>query len=316
MSTAIIAHADRDGIAASALIVKHLETAARVFPVGRAGDVDTILRSCSEGSCPRRFFIVGYACEVTEDTWLDLGKENPRVFWFDHHVDAWTRGPRPPADMVKVFLPQPGERNAPASMVAEYIFREAGNLPDEDRRLLAGIYEATPADEVVDFIDGLHAEIRGVDFSEMTDFVQAVLKRKVPPHYARYLETARRLRGEVQHFLDQNPRAWRVEGPAVLLRHEGELNGVPRAVLAAWLRTATGTRVAVNDLGGGRLYVNMRHDVALDLHGVVREVKGLHFDYASGHPYVVFLDGCSLAQGGDPGEVVLNHLAKKVFELG
>jgi hypothetical protein len=316
VSTAIIAHADRDGIAASALLLKHRARDARVFPVGRASDVAQLLTACSQASCPERIFVIGYPCSIEREVWNELHKHNPRVVWIDHHLTEWQEAEPPPRDMVQVILPLPTERNAPAAMVAEYLFGSLDAVPEEDRVLLRQIYEIAPADDIIDFIDGLHISIRGVEYSEMTDFVRAVLKRRIPSHYESFLRTARSLRTDLAVFLADPASGCRVQGSVVLLPFADRIDQIPRAVASAWARRETEAKLAVLRLRPDALYINMRHDLAFDLRSEVRSVPGLTIPYSSGHPYVVYVDGVTADAGRVPADVIFSHLVRRISEIG
>ncbi len=312
MSTAIVAHADRDGIAASVLLLRHREPSGRVYPVGRAQDIASLLSSCSGKACPDKMYIIGYHSMVSEDTWAALHRQNPRIFWFDHHVDKWADVPMPPSDMVRVFLPAEGERNAPAAMVARFVFGDVAGVPAEDRDFLRRIYEALPADEVVDFIDGLHAEMRGVQYTEMTDFIKAVIHRRIPPHYQHFLKTARAGRKNLLKFLSGGKNLVK-DGRVVKVSEIGEFASIPRPVLSIWLRDETGTRISILDLGKS-IYVNMRHDVRLDLRKEIKSVDGFSCEYISGHPYAVYADGCAMEDGSNPSSAVFSRLSARLGE--
>lgn len=312
MSTAIIAHADRDGIAASALILKHREPSGRVFPVGRAQDVASIIQSCSESACPSRIYIIGYFCSVPSDTWSSLHPQNVRILWFDHHLDEWRKSRKPPEDMVRVYLPNDGEMNSPAAMVARHLFGDVTRMPPEDIEFLRRIYEALPADEIIDFIDGLHSEISGVKYSEMTDFIKAVIQRRIPLHYQHFLKTSRTLKKTFLKFLSARD-GWETDGRVIMISGFDQISRIPRAVLSSWARSETGAKAAILDLGQGKLYLNIRHDVRIDLQAVVRSVKGMDCQYVSGHPYAVYADGCSM-QDGRAAQALFDCMSRKLLE--
>jgi hypothetical protein len=316
MTTAIIAHADRDGIVAAGFILRHLEPDARVFPVGRVGDIDRILLSCAETGCPDRFYIIGYACRIPPTTWNILHPLNPRVLWFDHHLPQEGDENPPPSDMVRVFLPRPGEKNAPASMVADYIFHDVSNLEDGDKDLLMRIYEVLPPDDIVDFLDGLHAGIRGVQYSEMTDFVAAVMQRSIPTRYRSFLEVAKNMREDFKRFVGEEPQRMERVGDAVLVRVEEGIADIPRAILSSWARGETQARIAVISVEPQSVYVNVRHDALLNLHERLKGMDGLSWRYISGHPYVAFLDGCVFEGEDDPALALVRRLGGPTAEKG